>query len=230
MHDACCIKLLDYIVAKKAPYACGNFHACAFTRFQKPQQLGWARIACSCHVCSEPGLIAVASAVASCGRNYWGGKKAVHPVRHCKEVGLQEWPLAGRATVPRVLYGISPCMSLCQRTVFSKTLPAPACVALTIHTFRTVELQVVVLFGKRWELVTIARFGKHLFANMHHHVHAVARAPRKPNVACPRPDVSTVDGQWCDRRWVRNLQMPVTQCWPFVDRTDSFLHLHQFLH
>ena len=30
-----------------APYACGNFHACVFTRFQKPQQLGRVRIACS---------------------------------------------------------------------------------------------------------------------------------------------------------------------------------------
>ena len=31
--------------------------------------------------------------------------------------------------------------------------------------------------------MTIARFAKPLFANMHHHVHAVAGALRKPNVA-----------------------------------------------
>ena len=58
-------------------------------------------------------------------------------VRHYKEVGLQEWPLAGRATVPRVLYGISLCMSLRRRTILSKSLRAPAPVDLTIHTFRT---------------------------------------------------------------------------------------------
>ena len=32
--------------------------------------------------------------------------KADRRVRHYNEVGLQEWPLARRATVPRVLYGI----------------------------------------------------------------------------------------------------------------------------
>ena len=44
-------------------------------------------------------------------------KKAVRRVRHCKEAGLQEWPLAGRATVPRVLYRIGLRMSLCRRTI-----------------------------------------------------------------------------------------------------------------
>ena len=78
--------------------------------------------------------------------------KAVHRVRHCKEVGLQEWSLAGRAVVLRVLYCISLCMSLRRRMILSKRLRAPARVALTIHTFRTVDkLQVVVLFAKRWE-------------------------------------------------------------------------------
>ena len=32
-------------VTKNAPYACRNFHACAFTRFQKLQQLGRVQIA-----------------------------------------------------------------------------------------------------------------------------------------------------------------------------------------
>ena len=79
----------------------------------------------------------------------WGRKKAVRRVRHRKEVGLQEWPLAGRATAQRVLYGIGPRMSLRQRMILSKSLPAPARVTLTIHIFRTVEPQVVVLLWKR---------------------------------------------------------------------------------
>ena len=29
-------------ITKNAPYAWGNFHTCAITRFQKPQQLSWA--------------------------------------------------------------------------------------------------------------------------------------------------------------------------------------------
>ena len=79
----------------------------------------------------------------------WGRKIAVRRVRQCKEVGMQEWPLAGRATIPRVLYSIGPRMSLRQRTILSKCLPAPARVALTVHTLRTVEPQVVVLFSPR---------------------------------------------------------------------------------
>ena len=45
--------------------------------------------------------------------------------------------------------------------------------------------------------MTIARFVKPLFANLHHHVHAVAGALRKPNVACPHPDVCS-DGDVID--------------------------------
>ena len=62
--------------------------------------------------------------------------KAVRRVRHYKEVGLLEWPLAGRATVQ--LYGIGLCMSLRRQTILSRRLRAPARVDLTIHTFRTV--------------------------------------------------------------------------------------------
>ena len=75
-------------------------------------------------------------------------------VRDCKEVGLQQWPLAGRATVPRGLYGIGLCMSLRRRTILSKSLRAPAPVDLTIHTFRTVDRTA----GRRFAVV--ARFGK----------------------------------------------------------------------
>ena len=38
--------------------------------------------------------------------------------------------------------------------------------------------------------MSIARFGKPLFADIHHRVHAVAGALRKPNIAWPCPDVS----------------------------------------
>ena len=65
--------------------------------------------------------------------------KAACRVRLCKEVGLQEWLLAGRATIPCVLYGIGLRMSLRRRTILSQSLQAPARVALTIHTFRTVD-------------------------------------------------------------------------------------------
>ena len=80
--------------------------------------------------------------------------KADRRVGHYKEVGLQEWPLAGRATIPRVLYGISLCMSLRRRTILSKSLRAPAPVDLTIHTFRTVDRTA----GRRFAVV--AQFGK----------------------------------------------------------------------
>ena len=117
---------------------------------------------------------------------------AVRRVHHCKEVGLQEWPLAGRATVPRVLYGIGPRMSLRRGMILSKSLRAPARVALrTLFAWSLRQNRSSSFCSGRGEnLVTIARFGKPLFANMHHHVHAVAGALRKPNVACPHLDVS----------------------------------------
>ena len=56
----------------------------------------------------------------------------------------------------RVLYTVIGLrMFLRRRTILSKSLRAPARVALTIHTFRTVDRaapQVVVLFGKRSEV------------------------------------------------------------------------------
>ena len=80
--------------------------------------------------------------------------KADRRVRHYEEVGLQEWPLAGRAAIPRVLYSISLCMSLRWRTILSKSLRAPAPVDFTIHTFRTEDRTA----GRRFAVV--ARFGK----------------------------------------------------------------------
>ena len=153
---------LDFIT-KNAPYSWGNFHACAITRFQKPQQLGRARIACSSIItcAAEPDL----SGQRCCKLRLKlllvdqpavkEDLKADRRVRHYKEVGLPEWPLAGRATVPRVLYGISLCMSLRRSTILSKSLQAPAPVDLTNHTFRTVDrtadrrFAVVAQFAKR---------------------------------------------------------------------------------
>ena len=48
--------------------------------------------------------------------------------------------------------------------------------------------------------MTIARFAKPLFANMHHHVHAVAGALRKPNVAHGQCDGDVIDAEFALRR------------------------------
>ena len=120
--------------------------------------------------------------------------KAVRRVCHCKEVGLQEWPLAGRATVPRVLYGTGLRVSLRRRTILSKRLRAGALSRRPHHSHFSHGRQnrrSPFCSGRGENLVTIARFGKPLFADMHHHVHAVAGALRKPNVAFPHADVST---------------------------------------
>ena len=103
----------------------------------------------------RPALLQAAAETTAGGSNGREDLKADRRVRHYKEVGLQEWPLAGRATAPRVLCGISLCMSLRRRTILSKRLRAPAPVDLTIHTFRTVDrtagrhFAVVAQFGKR---------------------------------------------------------------------------------
>ena len=103
----------------------------------------------------QPALLQTAAeTTAACWWINAADLKAGRRVRHYKEVGLQEWPLAGRATIPRVLYFISLCMSLPRRTTLSKSLWAPAPVDLTIHTFRTVDRAA----GRRFAVV--ARFGK----------------------------------------------------------------------
>ena len=81
------------------------------------------------HVLSEPGH-AQRPVLLQAAAETPGKEDSVRRVRHCKEVGLQEWSLAGRATVPRVLYGIGLRMSLRRRTILSKSLQAPARVAL----------------------------------------------------------------------------------------------------
>ena len=130
-------------------------------------ELGRARLACPSmnRVRSEPrpdlssqlqpALLQTAAETAAGGSTGKEDLKADCRVRHYKEVGLQEWPLAGRATIPRVLYGISLCMSLRRRTILSKSLRVPAPVDLTIHIFCTVDrtagrpFAVVARFGKR---------------------------------------------------------------------------------
>ena len=148
------------------------------------------------HVLSEPGHAQRPALLQAAAETPGNSRKedsiAVRQVRHCKEVGLQELPLAGRATVQRVLYGIGLRMFLRRRMILSESLRAPARVALRILFTRSLRQNRSSSFcsGRGENLVTIARFGKPLFANMHHHVHAVAGALRKPNVACPHPDVS----------------------------------------
>ena len=179
------------------PYACGNFHAWAFTRFQKPEQLGRARTACSSIVtwrAQRAGPRSATSAAASCGWIYWQRR-----LESCSSSSsLQRGWSARMATRwsshrPGVLCGIGLHISL-RRTILSKSLRAPARVALTIHTFRMVDRTTGLgrhfCSGRGENLVTIARFGKPLFADMHHHVHAVAGALRKANVACPHPDIT----------------------------------------
>ena len=102
----------------------------------------------------RPALLQAAAETSASGSTGKEDLTADRRVRHYKEVGLQEWPLAGRATIPRVLYGISVCMSLRRRTILSKSLRAPAPIDLTIHTFRAVDRTA----GRRFAVV--ARFGK----------------------------------------------------------------------
>ena len=205
---------------------------------------GAASVPVDQHVRSGPETASAASAVANCGWNYcwwinwqrrlesWSSSSST---LHYKEVGLQEWPLAGRATIPRVLYGISLCMSLRRRTILSKCLRAPAPVDLTIHTFRTVDrtagrrFAVVARFGKRWEFGDNRKVCKAFVCQYAPPRSCCSWGPAEAKccMPAPRPDVSTSTPVymwwWCDRRWVRTPQMP-----PFVDRTD-FFHLHSSL-
>ena len=151
-------------ITKNAPYAWGNFHACAFTRFQKPQQLGRAWIACSSIVTSraqraEPDLngqrccklrlklLLVAKKTWKLIVEFVTTKRLVCKNGH----SLFEPP----SRVFYTVFGL--CMSLRRQPILSKSLRTPAPVDLTIHTFHTVDrtagcrFAVVARFGKRWE-------------------------------------------------------------------------------
>ena len=101
-------------ITKNAPY--GNFHACALTRFQNRNSWAGRRERLSPHVLTEPGKkISATSTVASCGWNYYWQRR----LESClsSSVGLQEWPLTGWATVPRVLdtVSVSTCLFVGER-------------------------------------------------------------------------------------------------------------------
>ena len=190
-----------FCVTKNGPYTCGNFHACAITRFQKPQQLGRARTACSSIVTSRaqrawprsgrPGLLQAASetsgiedSIASCSSS-----SSLHrgwSARMATRWSSQHPACSIRYRSPHVSSSAND--SFKKYTGARSRRPPPFTLfALSLNQKRRSSF-----YSERGEnLVTIARFGKPLFANMHHHVDAVAGALRKPNVACPRPDVST---------------------------------------
>ena len=153
-HQECPIRLgkfsrmRNYSISKtatgelgRARPACSSINTCA----------AGPRRDLSSHRCCTLQTVAETTAGGSTGKE---DLKADRRVRHYKEVGLQEWPLAGRATIPRVLYGISLCMSLRRRTILSKSLRAPAPVDLTIHTFRTADRTAGCCFA------VVARLGK----------------------------------------------------------------------
>ena len=137
-----------YDITKNGPYTWGNFHACAITKFEKPQQLG--RACSSVTTCAAASRASPSPVSAGCccmqaaaettasGSTGKEDLKADRRVRHYKEVGLPEWPLAGRATVPRGLWYRSLHVSSSER-FFQKVYGRPAPVDLTIHTFRTVD-------------------------------------------------------------------------------------------
>ena len=100
----------------------------------------------------RPALLQAAVETTASGSTGKEDLKADHRVCHYKEVGLQEWPLAGRATAPRVRYQSLHVSR--RRTILSKRLRAPAPVDLTIHTFCTVDRTA----GRRFAVV--AQFRK----------------------------------------------------------------------
>ena len=75
--------------------------------------------------------------------------------------------------------------------------------------------------------MTIARFVKPLFANMHHQVHAVAGALRKPNVACPHPAETSPHGQ-CDGD-VIDAEFALRRCRLSSTERIFFFHLQSSL-
>ena len=149
------IPFLFQAITKNAPYAWGNFQACAIIRLTATPGPGAASVFVDRHVTwQRPALLQAAAETTASGPTGKENLKADRRVRPYKEDGQQKWPLAGRATVPGVLYGIGHWMSLRRRTILSKKLRAPAPVELTIHTFRTVDRT----GGRRFAVV--ARFGK----------------------------------------------------------------------
>ena len=188
---------------QECPYACGNFHACAFTRFQKPQQLGRARIAerarrlssaqragpdlsgqrC-CKLRLKLLLIFVVLVLGKEDLHLKAVKRSVELITTkrlvCKYGHLLVEPPS------RVFYtvSVSACLFVSERFFLVSTSP------FTLSHGRQ-NRRSSFCSGRGDNLVTIARFGKPSFANMHHCVYGIAGALRKPDIACPHPDVST---------------------------------------
>ena len=234
-------------ITKNAPYSWRNFHACAITRFQKPQQLDRARIRDSVLVdhharaSRSPSPISAASAVASCGWNYcwwinwqrrleswssssslqrgWSATMATHWLSHCPACSIRYQSLHVFSSANDSFKKFTGARF--RRPHHSHFWHGRQNRRSSFCRCRTVR-------RKRWVFGDNREVWKTFVCQyMHHHVHAVAGALRmwKPNVAFPHPDVSTgwPVWLWCDRRWVRTPQMP-----PFVDQTDLFnLHSSQ---
>ena len=147
----------------------------------------------SCRVLSEPGPISAASAVASCGWNYWQRR-----LECCSSSSSLQRGWSARMTTRWLIH--RPACSIRHRSPHVSSSANDSFKMFTGARSRRPHHshfshgrqnhRSSFCSGRGENLVTISRFGKPLFADMHHHVHAVAGALRKPNVVCPLPDVS----------------------------------------
>ena len=98
-----------------------------------------------------------ASAVESCGWNYWygEGRRLFAEFVTAKRLVSKNGHSLVEPPYRVFFYTVSvPHVSSSANDSF-KSLPAAAHVALTIHTFRMVQPEVAVLFGKRWEFTSV---------------------------------------------------------------------------
>ena len=151
-------------------YVCGNFHTWAFSRFQEPQQLGRAQIACSSHtcVCSEPGRsqrpALLQAAAETTAVLYWRRRRLF------SGASLQRGWSARMATRwssnrARVLYGIGLHMSLRRRTIlfYGRPLASPSPFTLfagRYHHHGRQNRRPSFCVGRGENLVTIVRFAQ----------------------------------------------------------------------
>ena len=223
------VRTCCYFVAEKAPYTCRNFYACAFTRFQKPQQLGRARRACSLrHVriaasrarSQQPALLQAVAETAgeeeSCSsssslQSGWSARMATRWSSHRLACSIRY----------RSLHVSLPANDSCDGLLAS---PSTLFAGGYLQGRQNHKSSFCSERGEN--LVTIVRFGKPLFADMHHRVHAVAGALQKPNVACPHPDVST---GWPVMRSTLRSHSADASCRVLTfGRPNLLLHLHHF--
>ena len=185
----------SHSITKNAPYACGNFHACTFIRFQKPQHLGRAPTAC----------LSIVTSCAQRARPNLSGQR-------CCKLWLKHWQrrlencssssslhrgwsvrMATRWSSHRPACFIryrSPHVSSSVNDSFTK-FRGPAHVALTIHTFRTVERTAGRRFVREEVRIHNCEVWKAFVCQYAPPRSCAAGVLRKPNVACLHPDVST---------------------------------------